>query len=56
VSQPVVVYSGYSFQLVDAWPVDWGFDDDCYIDYVDGEYFLFNAFHPGVRIAVFVIG
>ena len=56
VSQPVVVYSGYSFQLVDAWPVDWGFDDDCYIDYVDGEYFLFNAFHPGVRIAVFVVG
>ena len=56
VSQPVVVYGGYSFQLVDAWPSDWSYDDDCYIDDVDGEYFLFDAFHPGVRIAVFVIG
>lgn len=56
VSQPVVVYGGYNFQLVDAWPADWGFEDDCYIDYIDGEYFLFNVMHPGVRIAVFVVG
>ena len=56
VSQPVVVYGGYSFQLVDAWPADWSYDDDCYIDDVDGEYFLFDVFHPGVRIAVFLIG
>ncbi len=54
VAQPVIVYGGYNFQLVEAWPADWGFDDDCYVDYVDGQYFLFNAFHPGVRIAVFV--
>ena len=55
VSQPVVVYGGYSFQLVDAWPSDWSYDDDCYIDDVDGEYFLFDALHPGIRIAVFLI-
>jgi len=54
-SQPVVVYGGYSFQLVDAWPADWSYDDDCYIDEVDGEYFLFDVLHPGVRIAVFII-
>jgi hypothetical protein len=56
VSQPVVVYGGYSFQLVDAWPSDWSYDDDCYIDDVNGEYFLFDALHPGIRIAVFLIG
>jgi hypothetical protein len=55
VSQPVVVYGGYSFQLVDAWPSDWSYDDDCYIDDVNGEYFLFDALHPGIRIAVFLI-
>jgi hypothetical protein len=55
VSQPVVVYGGYSFQLVDAWPSDWSYDDDCYIDYIDGEYFMFDVLHPGIRIAVFVI-
>jgi hypothetical protein len=54
VSQPVVAYGGYSFQLVDPWPAQWSYDDNCYIDYVDGQYFLFDAMHPGVRIAVFV--
>ena len=54
-AQPVVVFGGYSFQLVDAWPVDWGFDDDVYIDYVDDGYYLFDPLHPGIRIAVFVV-
>jgi hypothetical protein len=48
-------YSGYSFQLVDAWPAGWAYTDDCYIDYIDGEYFLFDLLHPGVRIAVIVM-
>jgi len=56
VAQPVIIYGGYNFQLVEAWPTDWGFDDTCYIDYVDGEYFLFDVLHPNIRIAVFVVG
>lgn len=54
VSQPVVVYGGYSWQLVEPWPSDWSYDDDCYIDEVDGEYFLVDVLHPGIRIAVFI--
>lgn len=54
VSQPVVVYGGYSWQLVDTWPADWSYDDDCYIDDIDGEYFLYDVLHPGIRIAVFI--
>lgn len=53
--QPQFSYGGYSFELVDAWPVAWAYSDDCYIDYIDGEYFLFDLLHPGVRIAVFVV-
>ncbi len=53
--QPTFQYGGYSFALVDAWPADWVYTDDCYIDYVDGEYFLFDLLHPGVRIALFVV-
>ena len=49
------VYGGYSFVFVDAWPAEWAYTDDCYIDYIDGEYFLFNLLHPGVRIALFVV-
>lgn len=53
--QPQFVYSGYTFELVDVWPADWAYTDDCYIDYIDGEYFLFDLMHPGVRIALFVV-
>ena len=53
-NQPTFVYGGYSFIMVDPWPVGWAYSDDCYIDYVDGEYFLFDVLHPGVRIALFV--
>lgn len=53
--RPQFQYGGYNFQLVDAWPGDWAYTDDCYIDYIDGEYFLFDLLHPGVRIAVFVV-
>lgn len=53
--RPQFQYGGYNFVLVDAWPPDWAYSDDCYIDYVDGEYFLFNLRHPGVRLALTVV-
>jgi hypothetical protein len=53
--QPQFQYGGYSFELVDAWPVGWAYTDECYIDYIDGEYFLFDLLHPGIRVAVFVV-
>jgi len=56
--QPVVVYGGYNFQLVQAWPSVWGFDDLVYVDYdpMADEYFLIDTFHPDVRVAVVVVG
>ena len=53
--QPQFQYSGYTFELVDSWPQGWTYTDNCYIDYIDGEYFLFDLLHPGVRIAVIVV-
>jgi len=62
VAQPVIVegrprfqYSGYWFEFVDAWPGDWSYSDDCYVDYIDGEYFLIDVLHPGVRLALVVV-
>ena len=54
--QPEFVYSGYTFELSDPWPAEWSFDDDCYIDYVGDDYYLYDVAHPGIRILVFVIG
>jgi len=53
--QPQFIYRGYTFVFVDPWPVEWAYTDDVYIDYIDGDYFLFDVLHPGVRIAVFVV-
>jgi len=55
-NRPRFQYTGYWFELVDPWPAAWSYSDDCYIDYVDDEYFLFNPMHPGIRIAVVVVG
>ena len=62
VSRPVVVegrprfqYSGYWFEFANPWPEGWSYDDDCYIDYMDDEYYLFDPRHPGMRILVIVV-
>jgi hypothetical protein len=62
VNRPVVVEGqprfqsgGYWFEIVDPWPVEWAYTDEVYIDYGDGDYFLFDLLHPGVRVVVFVV-
>ena len=55
-NQTQFVYGGYTFVFLDPWPTEWAYTDDCYIDYVDGDYFLYDALHPGIRIALIVIG
>ena len=53
--RPQFQYGGYNFELVDSWPADWAYTDDCYIDYMDGQYYLIDVLHPGIRLAVFVV-
>jgi hypothetical protein len=62
IHQPVVVegqprfqFGGYSFGISAPWPVGWAYTDQCYIDYVDGEYLLFDLLHPGVSVALIVV-
>jgi hypothetical protein len=62
IHQPVVVegqprfqFGGYWFAIVDPWPVGWAYTDECYVDYVDGEYVLFDLLHPGVSVALMVV-
>ena len=54
--RPSFGYGGYTFVLVDAWPSQWGYDDDdYYIDYVDGEYWMYNVLYPGARVMVMIV-
>ena len=53
--QPRFQYGGYWFSLANPWPGDWAYTDDCYIDYIDGQYVLIDLLHPGVEIPVIVV-
>lgn len=47
-------YGGYNFEYTEAWPVGWGYDDDFYIDYIDGQYYLIDLSHPGPRLVLII--
>ena len=53
---PRFQYNGYWLSVVDPWPQQWGNDwydnDQVYVDYADGGYYLYNRSYPGVGIAV----
>jgi hypothetical protein len=53
--QPRFQYGGYWFVIVNPWPSVWLYTDECYIDYVDDQYYLFDVLHPGVGIVVTVV-
>ena len=55
-AQPQFVYGGYTFEFAEPWPSEWSYDDDYYVDYVDGDYYLYDLNHPGIQILVYVIG
>jgi hypothetical protein len=48
-------YGGYSFGFVDPWPVGWGYSDNVYVVYVDGNYYMYDPVHPGVRISISIV-
>jgi hypothetical protein len=50
-----IQYGGYQFEYT-AWPAGWAYNDDFYIEYIDGQYYLIDAVHPERRIVVVLIG
>jgi hypothetical protein len=45
-------YGGYNFGYAEPLPPRWRRDDQVYVEYVDGGYFLCNAREPGLRISL----
>jgi hypothetical protein len=54
-ARPQFHYGGYSFELVNPWPAGWAYSDDCYIDFIDGQYYLIDLAHPGIQIELIVL-
>jgi hypothetical protein len=50
-----IQYGGYQFEYT-AWPAGWGYNDDFFIEDIDGQYYLIDAVHPERRIVVVLIG
>jgi len=48
-------WGGYSFGFIDPWPAGWLYTDDVYVEYIDGGYYMFDAFHPGIRISINIL-
>jgi hypothetical protein len=48
--------NGFWFSMLDPWPETWSSDwynnDDVYINYTDGGYYMYNQNYPGIGIAV----
>jgi hypothetical protein len=62
VSRPVVVggqpqfqYGGYTFNIIGAWPADWAYTDEYYVDYINDDYVLFDLAHPGASVMIVVV-
>jgi DNA mismatch repair ATPase MutL len=53
--RPHFEYGGYSFIIVQAWPADWGYDDDVYIVDDGGVYYLCDVAHAGVQLELDVV-
>jgi hypothetical protein len=55
---PRFQYDGYWITFVDpwpdTWPPDWYETDECYLEYTDDGYYLYDANYPGIGIAVSV--
>jgi hypothetical protein len=55
---PRFQYGGFWFSVMDPWPeywsVNWFGEDDLYIEYSQGGYYLHNRRHPLDRIAISV--
>jgi hypothetical protein len=49
-------YGGYSFGYNQEWPVGWDYNDDCYVEYVDGNYYMYDVMHPGMHISLNLFG
>lgn len=47
-------YGGYYWVYNDPWPSDWAYTDDVYVDEIDGEYYLIDPVHPGVRLLIII--
>jgi hypothetical protein len=48
-------YGGFAFGLYQPWPYGWYYTDDVYVDYLDGNYYLYDRVHPGARIQINVV-
>ena len=45
-------YSGYWFGYNEPWPSGCGYDDDVYVEFVGGAYYMYNRRHPGIHITL----
>jgi len=49
-------YGGYSFGYNQAWPAGWGYNDNFYVEYTDGNHYMYDLMYPGMYISLNLFG
>jgi len=44
-------YGRLLFGYNEGWPIGWNYDDNCYVVYEDGAYYMYDLNHPGIHIS-----
>ncbi len=47
-------YGGYYWVYNEPWPSGWSYSDAVYVDEIDGEYYLIDPVHPGIRLLIVI--
>jgi hypothetical protein len=45
-------HGGYLFGYNEPWPSGWNYNDNVYVDYVGGSYYMYNPRHPGIHMTL----
>jgi hypothetical protein len=45
-------YGGYWFGYNEGWPYGWNYDDQVYVEFLDGGYYMCDLRHPGIHLTL----
>lgn len=48
------IFGGYTFGLLETWPIGWAYTDEVYVEDLDGGYVMVNPLYPGITVGLVI--